>query len=289
MHKIIVKLNQSKYVEKKILKIIDQFRSKFDKLTPSEKLNITYDHSFKKPCQVHVISSPSDDKHLLIITQLESIRDKKFYYHSLKPKSFPEQLEKIVRTTKWTIHNDVDLKYDAENLFLNFGRQISDTYNMPKSQIFPILSSPRNKFFMLMVVGNILEINYDGYLAEQIKKKYGECPKLDKEQNINQKKITRSNTNMGFASVFDPPIVIGKFNTSFSQKIRSQEFDILNKDIITLNFQENVITITKGGKIWIDNDDKKTAQKIFNTIMAIALLFDIPTQTIRLSDLAEIY
>ena len=81
---------------------------------------------------------------------------------------------------------------------------------------------------------------------------------------------------MGFASVFDPPIIVGKFNPTFSQKIRSQEFDILNKDIMKINFQENIITITKSGKIWIDNSDKKTAQKIFNTIMAIALLFDIP-------------
>ena len=288
MHKIIIKLNQSKHVEKKISKIIDQFRSKFDKLTPNEKLNITHDHSFKKPCQVHIISSPSNNKHLLIITQLESIHDKKFYYYPLKPKSFPEQLEKIIRDTKWTIHNEMDLKSDIENSFLNFGRQISDTYNISKSQIFPILSSPHDKFFMLMVVGNMLEINYDRYLTEQIKKKYKEYQKLDKEQNIDPKKITISNTRMGFASVFDPPIIVGKFNPTFSQKIRSQEFDILNKDIITLNFQENVITITKGGKIWIDNDDKKTAQKIFNTIMAIALLFDIPTQTIRLSDLAEI-
>ena len=288
MHKIIVKLNQSKHVEKKILKIIDQFRSKFDKLTPNEKLNIKYDHSFKKPCQVHVISSPSNNKHLLIITQLESICDKNFYYYSLKPKSFPEQLEKIIRTTKWTIHNDMDLKHNIENLFLNFGQQISDTYNIPKSKIFTILSSPHNKFFMLMIVGNILEINYDGYLAEQIKKKYEEYQKLDKEQNIDPKKITISNTNVGFVSVFDPPIIIGKFNPTFSQKIRSQEFDILNKDIVTINFQENIITIAKSGKMWIDNNDKKTAQKIFNTIMAIALLFDIPTQTIRLSDLAEI-
>ena len=288
MHKIIVKLNQPKHVEKKILKIIDQFRSKFDKLTPNEKLNMIRDHSFKKPCQVHIISSPSNNKHLLIITQLESICDKKFYYYSLKPKSFPEQLEKITRTTKWTINNDMDLKYNIEDLFLNFGRQISDTYNIPKSQIFPILSSPQNKFSMLMIVGSILEINYDGYLAEQIKKNYEEYSKLDKDQNVDPKKIITPNTNIGFASVFDPPIIIGKFNPTFSQKIRSQEFDILNKDIITINFQENIITITKSGKIWIDNNDKKTTQKIFNTIMSVALLFDIPTQTIRLSDLAEI-
>ena len=267
--------------------MIDRFRSEFNKLSSNEDMKTIYDHSFKKPCQIHVINSPDDNNHLFLITHLESIRDKKINHYSLKSKLFPEQLEKIVHTTKWIIHNNVTFKYEIECIFLDFGQHILDTQNISKSEIFPLKIDPQNKFSALMIIGNMLDINYDEYLITQIKqyKNY--------QKSINSKKIEPSKTtipvmNTGLAAVFDPPISIGIFDLTLSQKIRSQEFNILNENIVVKKFHNNVITITKGGKIWIDNNDKKTVKKIFNMMMAIALLFDISTQTIRSSDLAEI-
>ena len=272
-------------VDQKILRMIDKFRSEFNKISPDEKIKTICNHSFKKPCQVHIINSPSDNNHLLIITHLKLIDDKKIYHYSLKSKSFPEELEKIAYNTKWVIHNDANFKNDIEYVFLIFGQRISNIHDIIQSEISLILFDPHNKFSALMIMGNILEINYDRYIAEQIKQ-HKNYQKLNKTQNVKLSKT--EDTNTGFATVFDPPISIDEFKPTLSQKIRSDEFNILNKNYIKKRIQKNIIIITKGGKIWIDNDDKKIVEKIFNTIMAIALLFGISTQTIRPSDLAEI-
>ena len=267
--------------------MIDRFRSEFNKLSSNEDMKTIYDHSFKKPCQIHIINSPDDNSHLLLTTHLESIRDKKINHYSLKSKLFPEQLEKIVHNTKWIIHNNVTFKREIERIFLDFGQHILDNQNISKSEIFPITFDSRNKFSALMIMGNMLEINYDEYFITQIKQ-YKNYQKPINRQNIEPSKTIIPVMNTGLAAVFDPPISIGIFDLTLSQKIRSQEFNILNENAVVKKFHNNVITITKGGKIWIDNNDKKTVKKIFNIMMAIALLFDISTQTIRSSDLAEI-
>ena len=278
------KLTQSKHVKQKVLDIIDKFRSESNKLPSGKNLENMCSHSFVNPCQVYVISSPSNNEHLLIATQSKLISDKTFHYYLLKSKSYPEELEEIIHKTKWLITHHVITNEYIENLFLMFGQSISDNHAINRSEILPIIFSHYDKFTAFLITGNILEINYDEYLTKKIEN-YKE---LDKKITVKLPMIPDDIMNTGFLTVFDPPIIIGNLNFTLSQKIRSEEFSILNKNSIKINFQKNVITITKNGKIWIDNPDKKTSQKIFNTIMAVTLLFDIPAQTIRPSDLAEI-
>ena len=285
-------------LEYKMLNMIDTFRIKFDNLTSDEKKKEQLINSLKKPCQLFILSSPYNNLHLLIKTHLVTFPDKQIILYPLKSESWLKKLEDFVNDPKWenlsndemNVSNKTNFKNYLENIIIDFGRRVlknhEGTYPSSSSSI---TSQSRfdKKLATWNIVGNMLEIDYEKYITDQIddyKRDYGR----DKNQHTEQIQEISPNENKGFATFFDPPIIIGKFNPTITQKINREEHTILSKNEIIKKFQDDVIIITKGGMMGIENKNKDLAEKIFNTIMAVALVFDVPTYVVNSSDLAEV-
>ena len=285
-------------LEHKMLNMIDTFRIKFDNLTPDEKKKEQSINSLKKPCQLFILSSPYNNLHLLIKTHLVTFPDKQIILYPLKSESWLKKLEDFVNDPKWenlsndemNVSNKTNFKNYLENIIIDFGRRVlknhEGTYPSSSSSI---TSQSRfdKKLATWNIVGNMLEIDYEKYITDQIddyKRDYGR----DKNQHTEQIQEISPNENKGFATFFDPPIIIGKFNPTITQNINREEHTILSKNEIIKKFQDDVIIITKGGMMGIENKNKDLAEKIFNTIMAVALVFDVPTYVVNSSDLAEV-
>ena len=281
-------------IEHKMLSMIDTFRIKFDELTSDEQKKEQMINSLKKPCQLFILSSPHNNLHLLIKTHLEEFPDKQIMLYPLKLESYLKKLENFVNDPRWeklnngvtNVPNNINFKNNLENIIINFGRRISggeDTYPPSSIRSQSLLD---NKLATWGIVGNMLEINYEKYITDQIDG-YKRDYERDKNQHTKQIKEILPNENKGFITFFDPPIIIGEFKPTLIQKINREEHTILSKNEITKKFLDEVIIITKGGMIGIENDDKDLAKKIFNTIMSVALIFDVPADILNSSDLAE--
>ena len=281
-------------IEHKMLSMIDTFRIKFGELTSDEQKKEQMINSLKKPCQLFILSSPHNNLHLLIKTHLEEFPDKQIMLYPLKLESYLKKLENFVNDPRWeklnngvtSVPNNINFKNNLENIIINFGRRISggeDTYPPSSIRSQSLLD---NKLATWGIVGNMLEINYEKYITDQIDG-YKRDYERDKNQHTKQIKEILPNENKGFITFFDPPIIIGEFKPTLIQKINREEHTILSKNEITKKFLDDVIIITKGGMIGIENDDKDLAKKIFNTIMSVALIFDVPADILNSSDLAE--
>ena len=281
-------------IEHKMSSMIDTFRIKFDKLTSDEQKKEQMINSLKKPCQLFILSSPYNNFHLLIKTHLEEFPDKQIMLYPLKLESYLKKLENFVNNSEWeklnsretNVLNNTKFKNNLENIIINFGRRILDGEETRPPSSIRSQSLLGNRLATWDIVGNMLEIDYEEYITNQIEgyKRYYE---RDKNQHTKQIKEILPNENKGFITFFDPPIIIGEFNPTFIQKINREEHTILSKNEITKKFLDDVIIITKGGMIGIENDDKDLAKKIFNTIMSVALVFDVPAYILNSSDLAE--
>ena len=289
-------MSNQESIEHKMLNMIDTFRIKFDNLTSDEKKKEQSINSLKKPCQLFILSSPYNNLHLLIKTHLVTFPDKQIILYPLKLESWLKKLEDFVNEPKWenlsngemNVSNRANFKNNLESIIINFGRRALKGYeNTYSSSSIASQSLLDKKLATWIIVGNMLEIDYEKYITDQIddyKRDYGR----DKNQHTEQIQEILPNENKGFVTFFDPPIIIGKFNPTITQKINREERNILSKNEITKKFQDYVITITKGGMIGIENKNKDLAEKIFNTIMAVALVFDVPAYAVNSSDLAEV-
>ena len=289
-------MSNQESIEHKMLNMINTFRIKFDNLTSDEKKKEQLINSLKKPCQLFIISSPYNNFHLLIKTHIVTLPDKQIMLYPLKSESWLKKLEDFVNEPKWenlsngemNVSNRDDFKNNLERIIINFGQSVLKGYNdtYSSSSIASQLLHDE-KLATWDIVGNMLEIDYEKYITDQIDD-YKRDYKRSKNQHTVQIQEIPSNENKGFATFFDPPIIIGEFNPTITQKINREERTMLSKNEIVKKFQDDAIIITKGGMIGIENKNKDLAEKIFNTIMAVALIFNVPAYVVNSSDLAEV-
>jgi len=124
-------MTQQETIESKLGRMIDTFRNEFEKLSPEEKKKEQMINSLKSPCQIHLISSPYNNIHLMFVTHLESLDDKKVVLINLKPDSFMKKLEEFASNSIWDIDdNEIKeftistFKQTVEGAVINFGKRI---------------------------------------------------------------------------------------------------------------------------------------------------------------------
>lgn len=291
-----MKLMYTESIEQKLIRMIDTFRSEFYKLSPEEKNKEQMISSLREPCQIHILSSPYNDFHLLIKTHLDSIPDKSIFLHPLTSDSFIQKLEEFANDSMWKNVDDYEIteftpsnfKQTIQSIMVTFGQRILNSRGIelqPSGIGGQGLHNPKLAVWDLS--GNLLEIDFDKFVINQVQG-YKEDYKRDKSQETKQIRESIPDRNTGLGTYFYPPILVGDFKPTMSQKIKQEEYQMLNENIIMTNFQNNVLVVTKGGLIGLENIDRELTEKIFNTIMAVSVTFNVPLHALSSSELAQV-
>lgn len=288
-------MTQQESIEEKLIRMIDNFRTEFEKLAPEEKTKEQMINSLKEPCQIFVLSSPENSFHLLIKTHIENLDDKQISLHPLHYESFLEKLEEFAKNPLWgevILEGEemsvLNFNQSIENIIVNFGKRIVKNLRIEsKSSHIGGQALHNNKLAEWDLVGKLSEIDFDSFTINCVKG-YKESYKQFKNTETKQIKETIPDKNTGLGTYFYPPLLIGDFKPSIQQRIQHQEYRILNENVVESNFYQNVMVITRGGLIGIESREKELVEKILTTIMSVAITFGVPLQAINSSELAEI-
>ncbi len=288
-------MTQQETIESKLVRMIDTYRNEFENLSPEEKKKEQMINSLKKPCQIHLISSPYNNIHLMLITHLEKLEDKKIILINLKIDSFIKNLQEFASNSIWDIDDEEIKKFTAstfkesiENVVINFGKRILRTSNFsPESASIGSRGLHSPKLAIWDLAGNLAEIDFDND-AKSIVHGYKKDYVRDKDAKTEQIRESIPDQNSGLGTFFYPPLLIGEFNPTIEEKIKEKEYELLGENVIRTNFNDVGLVVTKGGLIGIENKNLELAEKIFNTIMATAVLFGVPLHALRSSEIADV-
>lgn len=288
-------MTQQETIESKLVRMIDTFRSEFENLSPEEKKKEQMISSLKIPCQIHLISSPYNNIHLMFITHLEHLEDKKIILINLKIDSFIKDLQEFASSSIWDIDEEEikeftasSFKQSVENVIVGFGKRILRTSNYsPESASIGSQALHNPKLAVWDLSGNLSEIDFDNHTITTVRG-YKEDYVRDKDVKTEQIRESIPDQNSGLGTFFYPPLLIGEFNPTTEEKIQEKEYEMLGENVIRTNFNDIGLVVTKGGLIGIENKNLELSEKIFNTIMATAALFGIPLQALRSSEIADI-
>lgn len=288
-------MTQQETIESKLDRMIDTFRNEFEKLSPEEKKKEQMINSLKGPCQIHLISSPYNNIHLMFVTHLESLDDKKIVLINLKPDSFIKKLEEFASNPIWDIDNDeikeftaLTFKQSVESAVISFGKRIQKNISFsPERASIGGQGLYNPKLAIWDLAGNLIEIDFDKYAIGNVQ---GYKADYVRDKNVKTEQVRESipDQNVGLGTFFYPALLIGEFNPTMEERIQEKEYDLLEKNVIMTNFNGVGLVVTKGGMIGMENKNLELAEKNFNTIMATALLFRIPLQALRSSEIANV-
>ena len=133
----------------------------------------------------------------------------------------------------------------------------------------------------------MIEIDFDKYAIGNVQ---GYKADYVRDKNVKTEQVRESmpDQNTGLGTFFYPALLIGEFNPTIGERIQEKEYELLEKNVIMTNFNGIGLVVTKGGLIGMENKNLELAEKNFNTIMATALLFGIPLQALRSSEIASV-
>ena len=286
--------------------MIDLYRKKFEVLEEKEKKKEQKISSLDQPCQFHIISSPDSLSHLIIKTHFVELKDKTIRMIELKKDSFIKQFEEFLKDPIWSSPTKGDwtdgqtLGKKLENYFVSFAKTyLRGNPNLRSSGIGAMMlvddqmaiwgaSGVLNELDLENQVNRIV----DGYKKDaerQLKEQ-----KSDNKSTVSelasspQIKESRPDSDTGYGTYFYPPILIGDLQPTLSDKIYDRKYDSLKEIIIDTEFAGYTLIISKGGLIGIETRDEDLAERILNTIMAIALILGVSCYAIRRSELASL-
>ncbi len=292
-------------VDEKFFSMIDVFRNEFENLTPREKEKVQMINSLKEPCQIHIISSSENDRHLLVKTHFKILKDKTIQIFHLKTDTLVQQLEEFLEEQMWKNQkDDLDMRFrktsnnqptQLRNVIVRFGKEIMNSRDLiRRSSLVPHIGSMsliNSQIAVWDAFGNLNEID----LKKEAKKfvnGYKEDLRREEEEKIKKKtkQITQSvpNTTSGYGTYFYPFLLIDEFNPSISDEINGKEGILLNGNVLHTKFDNIPLSISKGGLVGLETDDNEVAEKILNTIMATALLLGLASHALGPSEIAKL-
>lgn len=300
-------------INDKYRRMIDSFRSEFQKLSPKEKEKEQVINSLKSPCQFQIISSPDKTEHLIIKTHFPEIQDKTIRIIELERDSFIEQLDHFLEDPVWTKQPD-DYAYPLiedesypralRGAVVSFGQSIANPFGLKKPSMRAGIGMMRlvnSEFAIWNLYGLLEQIDLDDQaikfvqeykraLEHEESKAKEQPPSQNKTQTAQSEQIreTIPDTISGLGTFFYPPLLVGKFTPSLENQVLGKEYNTLNENVIQNMFDDFTVGVSTGGLIMIETKNVNEAEKILNTIMGTALILGILLHSVRTSEIAGI-
>lgn len=272
--------------------MIDSFRENVSLLTPDEKKFEQPINSLRKPCQIHVLSSPNRLFHLIIISHFEQLEDKSIKFLQLDPEKYVEQLEQFLDSDLWRFKEETLAGFEVKlgsyysdrliPVFVEFAQDImKDRKNQLGGQ-----ELINEKFAVWKINGKLESFDFVGQSKAHILeyKRYAEEAK--KTPNI----IVSPNKELmipGLSTYCYPPILVGEFNPPFRDRVFGRERELLKMPVLVEDFQGDKLIVSKGGLIGITSTNKGHAEEVFNAFMGCALCIGLSLHSVKTHEMAE--
>ena len=260
--------------------LIDNFRAQERKLNASEKEQIDQSQSLSNPCQIYVVSSFDHSHHLIIKTHSSAFKDKQIRFIQLSQNNFATELSTLIKTFQW-IENSNQYEYKKNpygslvESIIRFGNDINYSITNPTKLASHNVTQRLSIFdqiFTWKIVGKIEEWDFN------------EEFKLSSVARV----VESVSGQSGLLTSFFPPVLIGKLASMMEDRIL-QNYSELKKNISLTKINNIPVVVLKGGLLGVETSDLSMAEKIFNTIMATALVCGVPAYLVRKGEIAGIY
>lgn len=280
--------------------MIDVFRKEFDRLSDGEKKHEQMINSLKRPCQILLLSTPDKKSHLLIKSHLNEWPDKTIRTIFLDSVRYIEQIEELHKNMSTTedepqkfgkIIIPPEFSQSLKNQLVQFGKSIMQRRADASFNGFGGMSLINNNLAVWYLYGNIESIDFAGQgkkIVNEYKQAYLQSEKEKSTQKPEQIRQYDPTRKQGYGTFCFPAVLIGNFNPSIREQIENREYQLLEQNVLTSDFDGTLVIVTKEGLIGMQTKDIKIADEILHTITSTALLMGIPLHAHKSSELAEL-
>lgn len=297
---------QSKLLENWFLSFIDLFREEYQKLSSDEKGVIQNYDNFLSPCQIEIFWLKEPSFQLIVKSNFKERPDKEIIVNGpFDSHEFIESVNSLINQPKWqTIVKQTELEglpYDHERTYSeSLAQALYALVYYAKEHKFT--SHPHDGEHGSYSIGDdvwvytfrgnradLVVVDEIKKFVEQIKRNtvgHAEYLKDKAEGKFSQPYEYKP---MGYGIYLLPPIVVGRkprFTTSEILMGRTVPFTGYEKGFHAY-FNDLLIIIQKDGFLYVANPDKKTALKVLNTIMAVALMKGLELSAVREHELSD--
>lgn len=247
-------------VQSKLIEMIDTFRHEFDKLSDAEKQHEQLIDTLRKPCQIHIISSPDRESYLFVITRFPELQDKMFEIIDLSKDTFIDQLESFLNRPIWTIYakqsNDGRKELpryidQLQSIFIHFGKSISGQYGQLITGVsyFGGMSLIDDKCSVWNLVGDLQDIDFRKealQIIDHYKASFTQAEKERTYQKPEQIQESIPERIHGYGTYFYPPILVGEYEPTIRDQILNREYELLKKIRLLKSISYDVDAIDQG-------------------------------------------
>jgi len=292
-----------KKLQEMIVGLISLFREELEKLTQEEQMaaSRTLD-DLSKPCQFMVIWMKDPEFQIALITHLTQLEDKHIeVYGPLENLKLPDYIEdKVLKSPmiEFLGRERVEefLIFELGNVNLLF----DPLHGIPQPTIYRksrLSSDPYGAFWFIK--GNLITLDTQKLVEEAIK-----GIKSAAQQQPSQSPPPSKPILEGFGTYIKPPIWIGEIPRpkSFKEKMESLPLSIrlgsgiipistlmyLGERVITDNYKNRPLIVTRSGYISIGERDRTKALELINEIMSTMHLHNIKCQVVREIELGNV-
>lgn len=260
--------------------LIVYFRKEFDSLPAEAKSFVSADTTYLPNCQIEVLWLKQPEYQLIIKSNFRERPDMDIVLHGpLSEEQFLPEAEALVTSPQWAM---TELTEDHRSV--DYAQSLASTLNTFMSNVRASVFGPKHPKgmrFGMRVSDEVWVEMYEGNLAQEDYVKFGnsminvirtrfEESKKPKPSQI-QPQLAK---NDGFVTFFYPPIDLGSVRKPTpSEILRGGNFDFRPPaKAFDLSFNGIPLVVNTNGLIFIGCDDKETALRILNTIMAMGTL-----------------
>ncbi len=284
------------------IRLIELFRTEFDKLSEEERSFITKADYYGPPCQIEVfwLSEPLEYQ-IIAISHDPDRPDKEIIingpYHGHE---FINEMEKIMNEPRWRKPIPKDsLYYGAKTGKVKrsdvFATRLSGFLNLIKDSVFTEFKTKHmggmvidsNSWFWC-VRGRVDEFDYADFVNKIIKDAKQRVRISKVKSDSVQEKVQPQPKIKGYGAHFYPPIWIGETpETTFRDRLSGQLYPPPSK-ILDFDFNGKKLVVYSDGFVGVEAEDESEALRILNTIFGIALISGIDCLSTRELELADI-
>ncbi|MGD0477290.1 MAG: hypothetical protein ABSB29_03875 [Nitrososphaerales archaeon] len=277
---------------------ITYFRTEFSRLPPDVQKMVATNTNYLPNCQIEVLWLERPEYQFVIKSNFKDRPDMEITIHGpLSDHEFLACADELASSTRWArpIRNDPQ-PTGVENQYSEaLASQLHSFTSMVRNSLFNPKPRPGQLSGMLVgeavwveiSSGNLVETDYvqaANKRIEEIRSRYASASKPTTQQ-VPQKPKKRD----GFVTFFYPPLEFGqRQKPTPSAILRGVSFHptSLEKAFDT-SFNGIPIIVNRNGLLFIGADDKETALRILNTIMAIGTLMGLGLYAVREHEIGE--
>ena len=284
---------------------ISYFRTEFERLASEARALVLVGSNYLPSCQIEILWLRQPSYQFIIKSNFDDLADKQVVVHGpVSPEDFLAIADEVVSSQKWNrpistrlLPQEVSGLY-SETLASHLNNAMSNIRNSvfnPKPKPgYAMTAMIGDKGWFEMYAGNIFETDYVQMANSKI-----EPIRASYEASLHQPKAVESPppkpsqhndpVNSGFVTFFYPPVDLStRQKPSPSAILRGVTFDFSwFEKAFGSSFNGIPVIVNKNGLIFVATNDRETALRMLNTMMAVATLQGLSLYAVREHEIGQ--